>query len=197
MLTQPTPKPLAPKSTHKLTKKEIQDICDAGALIQWRPKTVAGSLDRRVVFLDPTTYADFNAPTWSRDPLNTKDDPQSRRRQFYATVENFTSGGTPRPNLALKLLKPTSEEFENLWEFRSMPPEPQTRLFGYMAAPGCFIGLWFGLRSYLGDFNNPNWSQTAKLCSTKFSNLFPQHHPMHCTPPVDTVSQLRNYIDEQ
>lgn len=197
-LSQPPKKLSATSSlsTYRLTPAIVATKCAPQQLVPWLPTRPGAFREVRTVFLHHEVATLFNANPWPRDRLDLDDDPSLRRRQFHAVLQGFITGRPLLLDLELKLLKPISAEFADLWEFRSMPPDPQTRLLGFFAAPGCFVGLWFGLRRDLGDKNDIRWSNAAKICRQRFALLFPGAAPMPSAWPISGRAGLRSYTDE-
>lgn len=161
----------------------------------WTSARPIAFAQKRTIFMTPAVFADFNVQPWPRDPLNLDDRPAERRRNFHGLLERFVAGQNVVPDQHLKLLRPAAPTFANVWEFRSMPPDPQTRLIGYFVSVGCFLALWFGPRRELDPLIGRGWNAVVKDVHDEFDVLFPGRTPLQSKWPVSTRAELARYIN--
>jgi hypothetical protein len=147
----------------------------------------------RALLLTDDVFNQIYADPWPREREDRSDrDARERRRSLHAITGKFVSGGLMAPRVELALLNPTKDNiFQNLFEFRSGPPRPQSRLFAYAYSPGTFISIGFHLRSDLGEFDDPRWARAAAAARAKWDALFPGRPPHSVPYPCNSFSMLK------
>jgi hypothetical protein len=176
-----------------LTDPWLVGHVEQGRLRPWEPLPGVPIRLVRKLLLTPDVYDAIYADPWAREPEDGSDrDARDRRRSLHAVTGKFVSGGLMAPRDELELLDPTADAaFERLFEFRSGPPRPQSRLFAYVYEPSVWVAVGFHLRSELGDYGDPRWSQAAQVARGRWAALFPGRDP-HLVPyPCNTFAKLK------
>jgi hypothetical protein len=78
------------------------------------------------------------------------------------------------------------------WEFRSQPPQEETRLFGFIPFPGAFVATDFQPR---GKFvTQADWDNQKQSCEAKWNALTGTAEYLTSPWPVGTRLELQAYI---
>lgn len=85
----------------------------------------------------------------------------------------------------LALLEPVADQ---VWELRSVAPEPQIRVFGRFAQKDTFVALGLALRRDLGD-DIERWRAEMEASKHKWRTLFNPYQPLSSVDPDDYVSK--------
>jgi hypothetical protein len=178
-----------------LTDPGLLELIAAGRLVPWRPAPGMGVKAVRHLLMTPAVEMAVNRDPWERGPGELAREAMDRRRQFLALLGRFVNGDMLSPMNHVKVLRPTSADFRDLLEVRSGPPDPQTRLFGYVYRPGCWIGTGFHLRSDLGDLGDPAWLRAARASRAAWRDLFPDREPHPAPHPCDSKTKLGALLD--
>lgn len=167
----------------------------AKRLFHWQPKAVPVR-QARVLLLTEEVRNEVDRLPWKKAPGETPREANERRRMFHALLSRFIAGASLTPNIDVKALTPTHAPFRNLLEFRSGPPEPQTRLFTYVYRPGVWVGCGFHLRSELGNFGDPRWLSAATEAQKAWVGIFQATAPHKTIVPCDTRPKLKGLTDD-
>jgi hypothetical protein len=90
-----------------------------------------------------------------------------------------------RPYALLAQLQPPSEE---VWEIRSVDPDPSLRVFGRFTEKNVFVALRWQHRGILAAMDSGEWDFLMKLCQHDWNSLVFPYQP-HCGRyPDDYVS---------
>lgn len=133
----------------------------------------------------PWPTAEWERPQLTRD----------RRRAMRMVVERFVKGENINLRYDLKELgsdKVINANMKGYWEFRSGPPNEQTRLFGFFARPGAFVATEFALR---GDYvDNADWRAQRQACQKQWEQLTSEAYLAEPWP-VLTGADLAEYLE--
>ena len=143
----------------------------------------------------PNVATEMTQDPWTRVPGETPREARDRRRQFHALVARFVHGDTLVTNVHVKVLRPTHADFKDMIEFRSGPPDPQTRVFCSAYCPGVWIATGFHYRDDLGDFGDPRWLAAAQASKANWASIFGTKSPLSAPYPCDTKAKLRALTD--
>lgn len=177
-----------------LTDAEIDSLIKSGALVRWEPRLGGRvSAQHRVILLAPSVAAEIDAPRWPLSDEEPTRGPKLRRQAFHAQLARFVEGGNMIVTEEIKRLTPKNAHFEDLFAFRSRPPNPQVRLLGYFARPGVFVGTAFRQRDEL--VGEDEWTEAAKSASEHWRSITPKK-PMAAPNQIRTKAELARYIDE-
>ena len=178
-----------------LTDAEINSLIKAGGLVRWDPRLGERvGAQPRVILLLPDVAAAIDKPRWPLGDNETARGPKLRRQAFHAQLTRFVEGKSMVVTEEIKRLSRRDAAYSDLFSFRSRPPNPQVRLFGYFAKPAVFVGLDFLERDELGD-DEKRWLEMAKGASANWRALT-KNDPMEARSPVRTKAELARYIDE-
>jgi hypothetical protein len=108
-----------------------------------------------------------------------------------AVLERFVAGGRVTLNhdmaeLGSKLLRP---QHRGHWEFRSVGPSMQTRIFGFFARPGAFVAFDFKPRDRV-DFREQHALDLARWNALTFGAPY-----LNAPYPVITPADLSAYLE--
>lgn len=145
--------------------------------------------------MTPDVAMTINRDPWPKAPGETPRETTARKRQLQSMLARFINGDKLRPNIHVKVLQPTEAAFSDLLEFRSGPPDPQTRLFAMGYEPSVWICTGFHLREDLGDKGDPRWAAAAKASKDAWSGLFSNRMPLKAPYPCDTIAKLQVLLD--
>ena len=132
---------------------------------------------------------------WTKAAGETPSEARHRYRQFQALLAQFVKGDILVQGVHVKVLRPTDIAFRNIIEFRSGPPDPQTRMFCFVYCPGVWVCTGLHLRSELGDLGDPRWLTAAEASNDAWRAAFGQQVPHPATFPCDTKLKLRALLD--
>lgn len=170
---------------------------NAGRLREWQAAPGVPTRVIRTLLLSPDVFDEVHRNPWQREPEDRSNaDARERRRSLHAVVGRFVAGQRLAPRTEIELLNPQLDPaFRDLFEFRSGPPRPQSRLFAYVFAPGTWVALLFRLRSELGDFGDPRRAQAARVARQRWAGLFGSRPPFSAVYPCDSFAKLRALCD--
>lgn len=127
----------------------------------------------RWIFVNDEVFKEFNPP-WESDK---REKNIARARQL---LDQFSEGGLisvrmpPSKNTKaqLALLSDASDE---IWEFRSVEPDPQIRIFGRFAEPNVFIAL--AIRNKPDAATDDQYFEIREKCKREWRIYFPSYNP--------------------
>jgi hypothetical protein len=178
-----------------LTDPGLLQLIGTGQLVSWQPPPGLVVVQRRHLLMEASVATAVNQDPWVRGAGELGFEARQRRDQFYALLARFLAGDHLSPQTHVKVLQPTSHQFRDLLEVRSGPPDPQTRLFGYVFQPGCWIATGFHLREDLGDKGDPRWLIAAAASQSIWSTLFGSRAPHRAHYPCDSKAKLKALSD--
>lgn len=178
-----------------LTDPQLNALIQAGQLVPWVPPPGVVVPAVRHLLLTPLVNVELNRNPWKPVPGETQREATARRRQMLGLLSRYLKGDQLLPKIHAKVLEPTKSAFKDLLEFRSGPPDPQTRLFCYVYVPGIWIGSGFHMRDELGDKGDPRWEVAANQSLAVWNQLFPGRLPTSAPYPCDTRSKLKALLD--
>lgn len=164
----------------------------AGRLMLWDPRKRGVMPDGRALFMVPAVWAAIHQRPWPAiKPGETKQRTADRRAAMRNVLERYISGGKLTLNhdmaeLGSKLPRP---EHRGHWEFRSVGPDVQTRLFGFFARPGAFVAFDFRPRDEV-DYRAQFETDLARWRLLTFDRS------MLVSPyPVNTPAEFEIYLE--
>jgi hypothetical protein len=132
--------------TYMSIHDEISRREEEGLLVRVVPR-IQGAPELRAIYVTDVVYREiFSAPGEPANP---------RMALLHADLDRFISGmeitvgGRYHKTAYMKCLEPERDE---IWEIRSVDPDPQFRLFGRFADTDLFIGTHLDERAWLGLF---------------------------------------------
>jgi hypothetical protein len=174
-----------------LTWSELEVHVTAGRLMLWDPKKQGVTPGGRGLYMLPCVYDSVLKKPWPGTAAGeSKDRVRSRRQAMRQVLERFVLGGrlnlnTDIAELGSKIHRP---EHRGFWEFRSMGPWVETRLFGFFARVGAFVATDLQARDGI-DFRAQHASCLGKW------NLLTGSRPVLAAPyPVGTPAELEVYL---
>jgi hypothetical protein len=177
-----------------LTDPLLKGLVASGTLVDWAPSLPHRRT--RHLLMCPRVQADVDQQPWKAAPGETPLEARERRRQFHALLMRFVVGDILRPQIHAKVLKPTAVAFRGIIEFRSGPPDPQTRLFCLKFSGGVWIACGFHLRDDLGDLGDPRWEAAAQATQETWRAAFGDRRPAPAHYPCDTKPKIVSLLDD-
>ena len=165
-------------STNKLTLAELEAMClGSGAQLErWRVRGGRAPPAGRGLYLMKGVHAEIYSKPWPRAAEDLSDLITAKRRAaMHAVLERFAIGHAMIIRSDMKELGTLQrrQDFRGWWEIRSQGPMTETRLFGFFALPGAFIGVDFQPRDRFGGRNDPQWAIEHTKCISLWNGLSP------------------------
>lgn len=174
-----------------LTWDDLEAHRLGGRLILWDPRKRGITPDGRALYMVPAVWEAVQQRPWPAiRPGESRQRTADRRAAMRNVLERFISGGNLTLNhdiaeMGSKLRRPAHRGH---WEFRSVGPAMQTRIFGFFARPGAFVAFDFLGRDEV-DYPRQFAADSARWCALTF------HRPTLNSPyPVDTPADLAVYL---
>jgi hypothetical protein len=178
-----------------LTDPLLIDHVDRQRLYEYEP--LKGTIVRRqrTLLLTREAHDDLYQDPWERRPGELGREARERRIRKHALLARFIGGHALIPILDVKVLRPSTPAFQNVIEFRSGPPRPQSRLFALIYTPGVWVGAALHFRDDLGGLGDPRWETAAQAAQDAWAALFPERTPHPAPYPCDTRLRLKALLD--
>lgn len=165
---------------------QVNILCEQGRLLRLRP-WLPGAAERRELYVTPEFHQLLIGPSWIDE------DQEIRWGRLRQDLDKFTQGrlltvrrqGKRKGDAYMLRLHDPAHE---VWEIRSVDPDPGVRVFGRFALKDVFIALLWADRPALGAWGDPMWGDAIVQCKTDWRNLFYSFPPMIGSYPHDYLS---------
>jgi hypothetical protein len=170
-----------------LLEEESRKPCQDERLVHLQP-TIPGLRQRRKVYLREALHTILTAGPWATP----KDERKWNVLRFW--FDHFSDGKRiyvrerPRAKKStadMAQLEPWTDE---IWEVRSIDPDPSIRVFGSFIKKDVFVGLTWSLRKELNGYGGPKWLQAIQLYKSEWKSLF-DCRPISGEYPNDYLSE--------
>jgi len=189
-----------PMTTNMLTWPEIEAQRASGRLVRWLPSPrMQIEAGWRCLYMLKSVHDAFDARPWpSTQPLSPTIEKQ-RRQTMRAVLGRYVTGKGLNYGADMKELgsRTADAKFTGFWEFRSQPPQEETRLFGFFARPGAFVATSFKGRGSFGGINHPSWFAERQHGEQEWRDLFGAKAYMTSPWPVRIKMELKAYLDRE
>ena len=163
-------------------------------LYEYEPLKGTNVRRQRSLLLTINARDELYKDPWKRRP-GELGETRERFLSQHALLARFVGGAALRATHDVKVLRPTTPTFEDLVEFRSGGPSPQSRLFTFVFSPGVWVGACLHFRDNLGDLGDPRWEAAAHQTRAEWEAVFGDRAPHRAHYPCDTRSRLRALTD--
>lgn len=149
--------------------------------------SVLGDPERRQLYLSQELASMIQGP-W------TNKEERARYLSLRADFDAFTTSRTitvarrPRAAKPAALLAQLEKPQEEVWEIRSVAPDPSLRIFGRFAGRDTFVALRWQYRAVLGAPGSPEWEFLIRVCQHDWRTLFHSFPPHTGSYPYDYIS---------
>ncbi len=150
---------------------ELRARVNEGRLVLLPPPDIPGSMLMRQLYISNSIQSLLDGP-WKNDEW------EERCGLLQSDLDHFVTGdmiaGRMPPSKSIKAyLAQLDSTTDNVWEIRSVHPNPQLRLFGHFAGKDCFVALICKKRPCLDT--EVKWRDAVEECKTAWRNLFPSY----------------------
>jgi len=165
---------------------EVKVLCRQGRLVDHEP-AIPGGPKIRTLCIHPDIQEKLDGPWADREE-------EERWGYLRADLDRFIEDDAlplRRPGtMSAKAYLARLVRVREVWEIRSVAPDPSLRVFGRFAAPDLFIGLLWRTREELRGPGSREWRQAIIQCRAFWRNLFPSYPPHTGEYPHDYISQF-------
>lgn len=181
--------------TYMLTWLDLETLLHAGKLLKWLPP----GLDKvspggRALYMTPIVHSEVCHGNWFAPlgelPIVTR----QRKQVLRAVLGRYVKGHFLNINWDIKELgtKRVDATMRGYWEFRSQPPQEETRLFGFVPLVGAFVCTDFQPR---GKFlTQADWLAQRQSCQSVWDSLTCHAAFLDNPWPVRTRTDLATYL---
>jgi hypothetical protein len=178
--------------TYMSIQDEIRSVVEQGKLVQLLP-IIRSDKVKRHMFVSHDIYEKLQPEIDGES----KFDP--RFAHLRADLEKFILGGEitvahdpfKKPKRTfLARVKPVEDE---IWDIRSIDPNPAIRVLGSFSEQDVFIALDLEFRSELGGPNDKAWRDFIVRVGAHWRRLFGTYRPLSGDKTSDYISE--NYLD--
>jgi len=165
----------------------IRTCLDHGRLYQYEP-AIPVEAHLRIILLTPEMREEIDAELLDREA-------EHRTGAFLADLDHFIAGGEITigdrrdKHAFLKRLEP---EGEQVWELRSVDPEPSVRAFGTFADTDILVLTPMRLRTELGGFNSRAFKDEIRRTRQIWHGIFAPYSPLTSEKVTDYVNENVN-----
>lgn len=181
--------------TNMLTWANLEMLRQAGQLVKWLPSPLTEvPPEGRALYMTPAVYAEFTTGGWFAPVSETQAMTRRRQAALRNVLSRYVRGHFLNLNWDIKELgtKNVNAAMRGYWEFRSQPPQEETRLFGFVPFKGAFVGTDFQPR---GKFQlQSDWLAQRVSCQQVWDTLTGQAPYLDNPWPVRTKSNLEAYL---
>lgn len=181
-------------STYLLTWMELEAHVSAMSLVLWDPQRKGVADDGRALYMTPNLFRQMREGPWpGKDLDRSAAATRERRAAMRMVIERFINGAYLKNELEIaelgsRLLKPQHRGF---WEFKSGKPDIETRMFGFFARRGAFVGLSLRARDEV------NFATEYVKCKSEWDGLTGGRPVLDTPYPVVTQNDLRMYLTRE
>lgn len=179
-----------------LTWSDLEVLCEARKLTRWKGPPVPRGLKPRFLYLTSEVHDQIANRPWPSADGERPDRTALRRTAMRAVLHRFSQGHMLNVNRDMKELgsRDVNAQMRGFWEFRSQGPIHETRLFGFFARRGAFVGLRFGSRDGMQD---ADFETELGHCNQIWQELFSDAEPLSEPWPVLARPDLEEYLNER
>jgi hypothetical protein len=142
----------------------------------------------------PQVHKDFVDGSWFAPPGEPPARTKERKATMRLVLARYVTGAQLNINRDIKELGSARSNvaMRGFWEFRSHPPQEETRLFGFFARTGAFVATDFQPR---GKFTSQAlWNAQKASCQSRWDSLTNRARVAMVPWPVTTRDHLNTYL---
>jgi hypothetical protein len=178
-----------------LTWTDLENLRHGGKLVKWLPSGLTEvPTEGRALYMVSAVHTAFTTGNWFAPSYELPVKTRERKAALRAVLTRYVRGSHLNVNRDIKELgtKSSNATMRGYWEFRSHPPQEETRLFGFFARPGAFVATDFQPR---GKFvTQAHWLAQRQACQLTWDSLTNKAVYMTSPWPVQTTNDLGAYI---
>jgi hypothetical protein len=178
-----------------LTWTDLEALRHAGQLVKWLPSGASEvPPGGRALYMIPKVFDEFSTGTWFAPRTEAATVTRRRKAALRAVLSRFVHGHFMNNNWDIKELgtKKVDQTMRGYWEFRSQPPQEETRLFGFVPLPGAFVATDFQPR---GNFlTQAHWLAQRQSCQAVWDALTGNSPYLSSPWPLRTRGDLEAYL---